>query len=71
MTAEREGAKASQGAKNHKIFAITLPENARERVHVAIMPTKVLRLVDFLSSEGVVNLPASVFLGSMLLRRWQ
>ena len=28
MTAEREGAKASQGAKNHKIFVVALPGNA-------------------------------------------
>ena len=28
MTAEREGAKASQGARNHKIFVVALPENA-------------------------------------------
>ena len=28
-------------------------------------------LVDFLTSEGIVNLPQSDFLGSMLLRRWQ
>ena len=28
-------------------------------------------LVDFSTSEGVVNLPPSDFLGSMLLRRWQ
>ena len=47
MTAERVGGKADQGAKNHKIFAIVLPENARERAHVAIRPTKALRLVDF------------------------
>ena len=65
------GAKASQGAKNHKFFAITLPENARERGHVATRPTKALSLVVFLSSEGVVNLPQSVFLELMLLRRWQ
>jgi hypothetical protein len=71
MTAEREGAKASQGAKNHKIFAITLPENARERAHVATRPTKAHRLVVFFTSEGIVNLPQSVFLGLMLLRRWQ
>ena len=64
-------AKASQGAENHKIFAITLPENARERAHVATRPTKALRLVVFFTSEGIVNLPQSVFLGSMLLRRWQ
>ena len=28
-------------------------------------------LVDFSTSEAVVNLPPTVFLGSMLLRRWQ
>ena len=28
MTAEREGAKASQRAKNHRIFVVALPENA-------------------------------------------
>jgi hypothetical protein len=28
-------------------------------------------LVDFSTSEGIVNLPQSVFLGSILLRRWQ
>ena len=28
-------------------------------------------LVDFSTSEGIVNLPPTVFLGSMLLRRWQ
>ena len=71
MTAEREGAKASQGALNHKFFVVAMPENARERAQVAIRPTKALRLVDFFTSEGVVNLPQSVFLGSMLLRRWQ
>ena len=29
------------------------------------------RLVDFSTSEGIVNLPHSVFLESLLLRRWQ
>jgi hypothetical protein len=29
------------------------------------------RLVDFSTSEGVVNLPRSDFLESLLLRRWQ
>ena len=29
------------------------------------------RLVDFSTSEGIVKLPQSDFLGSMLLRRWQ
>ena len=28
-------------------------------------------LVDFSTSEGIVNLPQADFLGSMLLRRWQ
>ena len=28
-------------------------------------------LVDFSTSEGIVNLPQAVFLGSMLIRRWQ
>jgi len=50
---------------------ISLPENARERDHAAIRPTKALRLVVFLTSEGIINLPASVFLGSMRLGRWQ
>ena len=71
MTAEREGVQASQGARNHTIFVITLPENARERGHVAARQTKTLRLVVFLTSEGVVNLPPSGFLESLLLRRWQ
>ena len=61
MTAEREGVQASQGARNHTIFVITLPENARERGHVAARQTKTLRLVDFLTSKGIVNLPQSVF----------
>ena len=65
------GAKASQGAKNHKFFAITLPENARERDHVATRATKVLPLVVFSTSEGIVNLPPSGFLESLLLRSWQ
>ncbi len=64
------GVSISSG-KNHTIFAITLPENARERAHVATRATKVLPLVDFSTSEGVVNLPQSVFLGTMLFRRWQ
>jgi hypothetical protein len=28
MTAEREGAKASRGARNHKFFVVALPVNA-------------------------------------------
>ena len=35
-------AKASQGARNHKVFVILLPENARERDQVATRPTKTL-----------------------------
>ena len=71
MTAEREGVQASQGARNHTIFVITLPENARERGHVAARQTKTLRLVDFLTSKGIVKLPPSVFFDSLLLRRSQ
>jgi hypothetical protein len=71
MTVAREGTKAAQGARNRKFFVVALPENAWKRDRIAIMPTKALSLVDFLSSEGVINLPQSVFLGSMLLRRWQ
>jgi hypothetical protein len=40
MTAERVGAKASQGARNYQFFVVALPENARERDQVAIRPTK-------------------------------
>jgi hypothetical protein len=50
---------------------ISLPENVRERDQVATRPAKALRLVDLLSSEGIVNLPTSVFLESMRLRSWQ
>jgi hypothetical protein len=50
---------------------ISLPENLRERDQVATKPTKTLCLVHFLTSKGIVNLPASVFLESMRLRSWQ
>jgi hypothetical protein len=40
MTAEREGAKAYQEAKNRKFFVVALPGNARERDQVATRPTK-------------------------------
>jgi hypothetical protein len=65
------GAKAPPGARNHSLFVISLPENTRERDHVATRPTKTHRLVDSLTSEGIVNLPASIFLESLRLRRWQ
>jgi hypothetical protein len=71
MTTDREGAKASQGAKDHTFFVVSLPENARERDQVATRPTKTLRLFDFVASEGVIGLPPSVFLKPMLFRRWQ
>ena len=41
------GMKSPQGARNHSLFVIALPENARERDHVATRPTKAFRLVDF------------------------
>lgn len=65
------GAKGSQESRNHAFFVISLPENVRERDQVATRPAKALRLVDLLSSEGIVNLPTSVFLDSMRLRSWQ
>ena len=51
MTVEWEGAQASQGARNHKFLMVALPENARERAHVAIRPTEALRLVVFLPAR--------------------
>ena len=67
MTVEREGKSISRGKKSHDFRDYA----AEKRGHVAARQTKTLRLVDFLTSEGVVNLPASVFLESTLLRRWQ
>ena len=65
------GAKAPPGARNHSLFMISRPENTRKRDHVATRRTKTHRLVDSLTSEGIVNSPASVFLESLRLRRWQ
>jgi hypothetical protein len=48
LTAEREGAKAFQAAKNHTFFVILLPKNAKERDQAATRLTIDLRLVDFL-----------------------
>jgi hypothetical protein len=41
MMTKREGATASQGARNHQFFVILLAENSRECDHVATRLTKI------------------------------
>jgi hypothetical protein len=55
LTAEREGVKAFQAAKNQTFFVISLPENARERDQAATRSTTDLRLVDFLPIKNNGN----------------
>ena len=67
MTAEREGVKAFQAAKNHTFFVILLPKNARERDQAATRSTFDLRLVDFLPIKN--NWSGSLYLATGQSRR--
>jgi hypothetical protein len=71
LTAEREGVKASQKARNHMFFLILAAgklKRTRSSHHDA---DENACLVDFFISERIFQLPPSIFLESMLLRRWQ
>jgi hypothetical protein len=70
MTTEREGQKHLKG---HGItsFSWSRCRETHENVIKRKKANEKPYLVDFSTCEGIVNLPPSDFLGSMLLRRWQ
>ena len=64
------GKSISRAKKSHDFRDLTAAKRKRTRWsrHEA---NENLWLVDFLTSEGMVNFPPSDFLESLLLRRWQ
>ena len=71
MTERRKGGQSLHRERNHTLFVISLPKIARECVGKSATMTKTRRRVDFCTSEGLLNLPASVFLELMRLRSCQ
>ena len=67
MAAKRMGGKSISRAKKSHDFREVTAAKRKKRDGVATRPTKSLRLVDFLTSEGIVNLPPSGFLESLRL----